>query len=59
VTPLLVRGFTTTDEMVELMLRATQQAGLVQAGERVVLTAGIPFGGEGLTNMLEVLTVTR
>jgi pyruvate kinase len=59
VTPLLVREFTTTDEMVELMLRAAQQAGFVQAGERVVLTAGIPFGGEGLTNMLEVRTVTR
>ena len=36
------------------MVSAALEAGVVSSGDRVVLTAGIPFGGEGLTNMLKV-----
>ncbi len=54
VTPLAVPHFKTTDEMVALMTGTAQQQGLAQQGERVVLTAGVPFGGEGLTNLLQV-----
>lgn len=57
VMPILVSRFATTDEMVAVMVQAAHQRGLVQKGDRVVLTAGIPFGGEGLTNMLKVHTV--
>lgn len=57
VTPVLVPSFTTTDEMVVRMVRAAVEAGVVQKGDRVVLTAGIPFGGEGRTNMLKVHVV--
>jgi pyruvate kinase len=57
VTPILVSHFATTDEMVAMMVRAAQEAGFAQKGDRVVLTAGIPFGGEGLTNMLKVHVV--
>jgi pyruvate kinase len=54
VIPILVSRFSTTDEMVELMIDAALEAGTVSTGDRVVLTAGVPFGGEGLTNMLKV-----
>jgi pyruvate kinase len=57
VTPVLVSQFADTDEMVGLMVRAAYREGIVQKGDRVVLTAGIPFGGEGLTNMLKVHVV--
>lgn len=57
VTPVPVAPFTTTDEMVVRMIQAALQTGLVQKGDRVVLTAGVPFGGEGRTNMLQVHTV--
>lgn len=54
VQPLRVSHFANTDEMVALMVEAARSAGFVQPGDRVVLTAGIPFGGEGMTNMLKV-----
>lgn len=57
VTPVLVPPFATTDEMVVRMVRAAVEAGVVRKGDRVVLTAGIPFGGEGRTNMLKVHVV--
>jgi len=57
VTPVLVARFGTTDEMVVLMVQAAYRAGVVRRGDLVVLTAAIPFGGEGVTNMLKVHVV--
>ncbi|HIE39179.1 MAG TPA: pyruvate kinase, partial [Anaerolineae bacterium] len=57
VKPVLVSRFVNTDEMVLLMVQAALQEGFVREGDRVVLTAGIPFGGEGRTNMLQVHVV--
>jgi pyruvate kinase len=54
VTPLPVPEYTSTDEMIEYTTRAARESGLVKPGERVVITAGIPAGGEGRTNMLKV-----
>jgi pyruvate kinase len=54
VVPLLVPEYASTDEMIETTTRAARQAGLVKPGECVVVTAGIPAGGEGKTNMLKV-----
>lgn len=54
VVPLLVPEHTSTDEMIATTTRAVRDAGLVKPGERVVITAGIPAGGEGQTNMLKV-----
>lgn len=54
VSPLLVPEYATTDEMIEYTTRAARETGLVRAGDRVVITAGIPVGGEGRTNMLKV-----
>jgi pyruvate kinase len=57
VQPVLVPQFATTDEMVRMLVRAGLDTGVVEPGDRVVLTAGIPFGGEGRTNMLKVHVV--
>jgi pyruvate kinase len=54
VVPVQVPEFTTTDEMVEMMIQATRDEGLMAWGDRVVLTAGIPFGQGNKTNMLKV-----
>jgi pyruvate kinase len=57
VVPVQVEEFSTTDEMVEVMVQAAREAGLVDWGDSVVLMAGIPFGSGGVTNMLKVHVV--
>ncbi len=54
VIPVEVPEFTTTDEMVEMMVKAASREGLVAWGDPIVLTAGIPFGRGNKTNMLKV-----
>ena len=54
VIPVEVSEFTTTDAMVETMIEAARERGLVAWGDSVVLTAGIPFGRGKKTNMLKV-----
>jgi pyruvate kinase len=44
----------TTDEMVRLAQQAIAKSGLMSAGETMVITAGVPFGMHGTTNMLRV-----
>ena len=57
VVPVQVAEFSTTDDMVEMMVRAAREKGAVAWGDPVVLTAGIPFGSGGETNMLKVHVV--
>jgi pyruvate kinase len=52
-----VGAFTTTDAMVEVMVREARWQGLAARGDRVVLTAGIPFGSGRKTNLLKVHVV--
>ena len=54
VMPVQVPQFSTTDAMVQMMVQAASEQGVVGWGDRVVLTAGIPFGSGGETNMLKV-----
>jgi pyruvate kinase len=54
VVPLLVPEYNTTDEMLSRTTQAVLESGLARPGERVVITAGIPAGGGGQTNMLKV-----
>ncbi len=54
VVPLLVPRYETVEEMLDLTTSAAREAGLVRSGERVIVTAGMPAGGEGRTNMLKV-----
>ncbi len=57
VEPLLVPQFDTTDEMIAQAVGAAKQRGMVRTGDVVVITAGVPIGGAGRTNMLKVHVV--
>lgn len=46
-----------TDEMTEKVLKGSREAGLVESGDRVVLTAGVPVGTSGATNLIKVEVV--
>ena len=46
-------------EMVERACRIAVRDGLAQAGQRLVITAGVPFGTPGATNVLRVAVVGR
>ena len=43
-----------TDEMVKVASDAIKKANLAKSGERYVITAGVPFGMRGTTNLIRV-----
>lgn len=49
-----VRSFS---EMVEKACKACQREGFAKVGDRIVITAGVPFGCSGTTNILRVAEV--
>jgi pyruvate kinase len=57
VVPHLVAHCTTYDEMVALARQAAVELGLARPGDRVLVTAGVPFDVPGTTNLLKVETV--
>ena len=57
VVPELVPHCDTYWEMVKLGLEAVRRRGLAQPGDRVVVTAGVPFDVPGTTNLMKVETV--
>ncbi|MBL8154784.1 MAG: pyruvate kinase [Anaerolineae bacterium] len=57
VIPLLIPMFKTIDEMIETVVKAAEDAHLVQRGDTLVLIAGVPFGIGGQTNFLKIHTV--
>ena len=57
VIPELVPHCNTYDQMVKLALEAVQRRSLARAGDRVVVTAGVPFDVPGTTNLMRVETV--
>ena len=54
VTPLLMDYATSTDELISMSVAKAKTAGLVQDGDLVVVTAGVPVGISGTTNMIKV-----
>jgi pyruvate kinase len=54
VIPHLSDEIRSTDEMVEVSQRTILARGLVEPGSRFVITAGVPFGMRGTTNMIRV-----
>ncbi|SDH74519.1 pyruvate kinase [Alteribacillus bidgolensis] len=54
VTPLLGKPAKTTDEMLDSTVRESLKAGLVSHGDLVVITAGVPVGETGTTNIMKV-----
>lgn len=57
VIPLIVKDKNTTDELITETVVESLQAGILQQGDLVVLTAGVPVGVPGSTNLLKVHTV--
>jgi len=55
--PVLVARGANTDEMIEEAMRGADLIGVVQPGDTVVLTAGIPAGVPGRTNLIKVHVV--
>jgi len=54
VMPFLSDDIADTDEMVRVATRAIRERGLLDPGTRFVITAGVPFGMRGTTNMIRV-----
>lgn len=53
VTPAIMPFANNTDEMIDLAVKASLEAGLIQNGDLAVLTAGVPVGVSGTTNMIK------
>ena len=54
VKPLLIDKKEHADELFEAAMQASLEAGLIKKGDKVVLTAGVPLGTPGKTNMIRV-----
>ena len=54
VAPLHIRQEDTADELFREALSAARNAGYLKSGDKVVLTAGVPLGIPGRTNMIRV-----
>ena len=55
--PILGPSFNNTDEMVQSAVATSLEAGVVKDGDLVVVTAGVPAGMSGTTNMIRVHVV--
>ena len=57
VTPLKIGEEQSTDDLFEHAVEATERAGIVSPGEVTVITAGVPLGISGTTNLIKVHVV--
>ncbi|SES93514.1 pyruvate kinase [Paenibacillus sp. NFR01] len=57
VTPVFGQEATSTDELLATALKGGKASGLAKAGDLVVITAGIPLGRSGSTNLVKVDTI--
>lgn len=57
VSPLLLEEKASTDELFESAVDKAVEAGLIKEGDLVVITAGVPLGQSGTTNMMRVHVV--
>lgn len=57
VVPVLTKSASGADDMIETAVQSAIDAGLVQKGELVVITGGIPLGVPGTTNFIKVHVV--
>nr|PZN43812.1 MAG: pyruvate kinase [Bacillota bacterium] len=59
VTPVVMPETDNTDEMIERAVQGALTSGLVKGGDLVVITAGVPVGTPGSTNLIKVQTVAE
>ena len=57
VRPLLIHKEETADDLFEEATKEAKKAGLIKDGDIVVLTAGVPLGVAGKTNMIRVIEI--
>jgi len=58
VIPTLVTSFSDTEQMFDLARSWALEHGLARQGDRLVVTAGVPVGTPGSTNLLKVIEIT-
>lgn len=57
--PVLSPYSNSTDDVIELSIQSAVESGYVKEGDMVVITAGIPVGTSGSTNLIKVHTVGK
>lgn len=57
VTPMIVNEFVSTDTMLYIVKQTLKNEGLVQPGEKIIFTAGIPYGFSSKTNFLHIAEI--
>lgn len=57
--PVLSSKSTSTDEVIELSIHSALEKGYIKQGDLIVITAGIPVGVSGTTNLIKVHTVSE
>lgn len=55
--PVIVRQSSSTDEMLAVAVDGALSSGLVNSGDLVVITAGVPVAERGTTNLLKIHTI--
>ena len=55
--PLIIQEEDTADALFEDAVAEAKKAGYVKTGDVVVITAGVPLGKAGTTNMIHVVEV--
>lgn len=54
VIPVMINQTLSTDEMIIEVMRKAKETNLASKGDKVIITAGIPWGRPGTTNTLQV-----
>jgi pyruvate kinase len=57
VIPALVEPFTETEKIFDLAGSWAQEHGFARPGQRLVVTAGVPVGQPGMTNLLKIIEI--
>jgi pyruvate kinase len=57
VTPVWIARESTTEDLFDEAVRVSEEAGYIKKGDTVVITAGVPLGVSGRTNMIRVVEV--
>jgi pyruvate kinase len=57
VTPILIENLLSVDEILEFASSYLPENGLANSGDIIVVTAGVPVGSPGKTNMIKVVEV--
>ncbi|MEE1114963.1 MAG: pyruvate kinase [Eubacterium sp.] len=57
VIPVIIPQQDNEDELFDTAVAKAESTGIIKAGDKVVLTAGVPLGSSGNTNMIRVLEI--